>query len=823
MLVLSDVIVNKKRSIVTLLVFLLTEIAFAGSQHDLIFSSGFERLFTVAYTAGTHGSISGISPQTVEQGSNATPVTALADVGYHFVNWSDASVDNPRIDTKIHGDIAVTANFFIDIFGLAGSHTVAPAYQESTELATIFFPSDASVANKVPVVFFAPGWGSTDPHDYEILFNFIASHGYAVIYARDEKKFTSMDMLVDFLAMVNDPMINPLLDTTRIGVIGHSIGGGHVFSILDKLSDSNGFGANGRFAFAIEPWFAFDMMQLEMRTLPGNTNVVIQQYGTGGFNNVNATDPRIPLTEYYLLESIADSNKDYQVHENADHNYPTGAGTDYSSKHIILAPLDALMEYTFVNSSDQVAHDTALELGNDDPYADGKGIQIVFPRGDMRVHYPCNGYTFTDEDIDFCDIEGYPYSSKFTPIATNAGTIKPGLLGSSTDLEFGTTITRLTKRVNQNDIYNGSWDPRPRGNHHPYPKTPAWNADMTMLRMNYRIYDANTFQEIPLTTGNSLPLTTQTNDISDLYHINGELNEKKWSTQDPGVFYGVYLSWDKKGQFWKGTIDRNAQAINYSLIKSFGNANSYELFSLGKYEGNISFDDNFVVLAARKIGVNYLTAIIYDKQNNTFVEKDFDGNNGNAFIEWTDPPATQVFDWISVSPLGHHVLISTDGTVQQYDMNLNFVRQLASSAGHGDMGLAQNGDEVYVQYEYGADIGVWVYRLSDGFRHQLLPDKYNGGHVSCRNYQRPGWCYLSTKQETHREVFALRINFADHSKHVVNRFAQTHTRSIDAAGNTMNSLGGVSPDGKRVIFYTDWEDVSLDYYDRDTYQARKME
>ncbi len=716
-------------------------------------------------------------------------------------------------------------------FGLAGTHTVATPYQETTQLATIYYPTDASSNNKVPVIFFAPGWNSIDPLDYDTIFRFIASHGSAVIYAKDENKFHSNDMLIDFITMVNDNTVSNLLDTSKIGVMGHSMGAGHAFNILDKLSkEPYNYGTNARFIFSIEPWFAFTMMQLDMRTLPSNTNVVLQQYGVGGFNSINATDPRIPLTEYYLLESIATDKKDYQVHVNADHHYPYGSGTDYSMKKIILEPLDALMQYTFVDSSDVVAHHFALELGNDDPYADGNGIQTIFPRGDTAILYPCNGYNFTDEDIDYCDIKGYPYSSKFDSIATNNSTVQPAIFASSIDAAFGTSITRLTKRIDQNDtpLVNSNNQRLARGNHHPYPKTGAWNADMSMIRMNYRIYDANTLTEIPLTTGSSLPLTTETNSLLDLYYINGALNEKKWSTVNPNVFYGVYLTWDKRGEFWTGTINRATQEITYDKVnnRSFGVANSYTNFTLGKYEGNISYDDKHVVFAARKIGTSYLTAIVYDIENDTFVEKDFDGNNGNALIEWTTP---QVFDWISVSALANHILLSSGGVIYQYDMNLNYIGQLTNSAGHGDLGIAQNGEEVYVQFEYGANSGIWVYRLqkfadaepSNVYRHQLLPDKYNGGHVSCRNYQRPGWCYLSTTQETHREVFALRINFGDMSKHVVNRFAQTHTRSTNAQGSSMNSLGNVSPDGKRVLFYTDWEDATLSYYDRDTYQAQQ--
>lgn len=196
----------------------------------------------------------------------------------------------------------------------------------------------------------------------------------------------------------------------------------------------------------------------------------------------------------------------------------------------------------------------------------------------------------------------------------------------------------------------------------------------------------------------------------------------------------------------------------------------------------------------------------------------------------------QEFDWVSVSPLGNHIIMSTNGSLELYDMNLNHIGQLTDHAAHGDMGIAQNGEEVFVQFEF-IDQGIWAYRLqkfvdevSDpnpnviaNYRHQLLPSKYNGGHVSCRNYHRPGWCYLSTTKEDYREVFALRINFGHMSKHVVNRFSQTHTLSTDAQGTSMSSLGGVSPDGKKVLFFTNWEDGTLSYYDRDTYQAEMPE
>jgi len=66
---------------------------------------------TLTYTAGAHGSITGTSPQAVDDGADGSAVTAVANTGYHFVNWSDDSTDNPRTDTGVTDNISVTANF----------------------------------------------------------------------------------------------------------------------------------------------------------------------------------------------------------------------------------------------------------------------------------------------------------------------------------------------------------------------------------------------------------------------------------------------------------------------------------------------------------------------------------------------------------------------------------------------------------------------------------------------------------------------------------------------------------------------------------------
>ena len=67
--------------------------------------------YTLSYTAGPGGTLTGDTSQTVSSGGDGTPVTAVPDSGYDFVNWSDSSTDNPRTDTNVTADISVTANF----------------------------------------------------------------------------------------------------------------------------------------------------------------------------------------------------------------------------------------------------------------------------------------------------------------------------------------------------------------------------------------------------------------------------------------------------------------------------------------------------------------------------------------------------------------------------------------------------------------------------------------------------------------------------------------------------------------------------------------
>lgn len=70
--------------------------------------------YTVTYSAGSHGSITGVASQTINYGADSSSVTSNPDSGYHFTNWSDGNTQNPRQIIGVTANHSFTANFVAD-------------------------------------------------------------------------------------------------------------------------------------------------------------------------------------------------------------------------------------------------------------------------------------------------------------------------------------------------------------------------------------------------------------------------------------------------------------------------------------------------------------------------------------------------------------------------------------------------------------------------------------------------------------------------------------------------------------------------------------
>jgi len=67
--------------------------------------------YMLIYLAGPNGTISGVTTQALSYGASGTTVTAVANTGYHFANWSDGVLTSSRTDTNVTSNITATANF----------------------------------------------------------------------------------------------------------------------------------------------------------------------------------------------------------------------------------------------------------------------------------------------------------------------------------------------------------------------------------------------------------------------------------------------------------------------------------------------------------------------------------------------------------------------------------------------------------------------------------------------------------------------------------------------------------------------------------------
>ena len=283
--------------------------------------------------------------------------------------------------SKGNGGSMITAT----TFGMEGSNEIV-IWEHPAGDSILYRPKGVE---KRPVIFFAPGWG-VKPNDpkkgkceekYSTLLKFVAGQGYAIICNQTNNQTIKPENIFEhFEDAVKYDEVKNSINLKKIGILGHSSGGGHAFRILKKFSD-NGWGEDGRFLFVMEQWFAFDMKAKDMEALK-DTNVVFLQFGKYGNNDGRIypqgkyQDPRILLTEYALLTGIKPEEKDYQIFSDSGHLYPQNdrkKSLEYESIHPsdmqgVLRSLHALMHYTFDTKKTEKARKAALEVGTDEPY-----------------------------------------------------------------------------------------------------------------------------------------------------------------------------------------------------------------------------------------------------------------------------------------------------------------------------------------------------------------------------------------------------------------------------------------------------------------------
>jgi hypothetical protein len=140
---------------------------------------------------------------------------------------------------------------------------------------------------------------------------------------------------------------------------------------------------------------------------------------------------------------------------------------------------------------------------------------------------------------------------------------------------------------------------------------------------------------------------------------------------------------------------------------------------------------------------------------------------------------------------------------------------------HADITYNMAGNEVIVSsyYEGGKGVITITTRLSDNAKQQQLPGpakpaviyQASSYHISCRNIDRPGYCYISNfafdsalGAYMFREVFALKLD----SICTVERFSPDFKAPLPLADLDYERQAHAVPnrDGSLVLFSSDWGD-----------------
>jgi hypothetical protein len=198
-------------------------------------------------------------------------------------------------------------------------------------------------------------------------------------------------------AVTNYPNI---IDTSKVGFMGHSFGGGASFALAHKAFINEGWGQNGRFIFTMAQWYAYQITQEDLQNFPANTKLITQVYDDDVTN-----DHRLAIDIFKNI-AIPYSEKDFILIKKsvlpsytytAEHNLPnTQSAYDAYDYYGIYRLLDALIDYSFNGSA--AGKKTALGNGSTEqitmPSYNGQALSPLEVTDYPTAFYPQSKYLF---------------------------------------------------------------------------------------------------------------------------------------------------------------------------------------------------------------------------------------------------------------------------------------------------------------------------------------------------------------------------------------------------------------------------------------------
>jgi len=246
---------------------------------------------------------------------------------------------------NLYSSLFDNSNGITSGFGTWGSNNyVMESSIDVTDKGIITFYHPDSAAEQKPTVIFISGWGE-EHATYDKYFKYITSLGYPVINIYNYSPGSINTSYQNSVDMIQQAVTtySSWIDTTKIGLTGHSYGAGSCIWVGKQLFDSNGlnWGTNGRFIMMFAPWYPFLITDTELQNYPSDVKLaVIQSHDelNSSADYSYLTDPRVIRAMYQLI-NIPNSEKDcITVNSDLDasHSYNyNGTTFTYEANHYI--------------------------------------------------------------------------------------------------------------------------------------------------------------------------------------------------------------------------------------------------------------------------------------------------------------------------------------------------------------------------------------------------------------------------------------------------------------------------------------------------------
>ena len=403
----------------------------------------------------------------------------------------------------------------------------------------------------------------------------------------------------------------------------------------------------------------------------------------------------------------------------------------------------------------------------------------------MKLINPKNSYKIVLTLIIFLTVSNlyaqqYPPSTTLSHVNYNPPAQLPEYLTPFIEENFENMVTRISDQ----SVFNIGDQKQLR---HAYSKRQAWNSDGSYIVLGGyppKILDGNTYSFLGT--------------VSNF----GSLG---WSNTNRLLSYSTSAS---SNYFKIKQLDESTLSCTTIFSRTF---DDYNILSHFTNESNISMDDKYVGLYGTKSSTgNSCWVVVYDIESDIIVSET---NLNTSFSN---------VDWVSMSHSGNYVVIayvnigsSSDNGIWRYDRNLNNNLQLVNQAHHADLGVDLDGNEVLV---YNGSNDIVSTRL-DGIGAPIvyLNTAISGGHVSCRNNNRPGWAYVNDHggisqngdYVSFKEVFAVKLDNRPNGTTTVQRY----TKHYSYVGNqSYYHEPHVIPnrDGTKVMFASTMEDFQTE-------------